>query len=453
MTMIEPIAVPKVIVVGGGIAGQTAGFRLKQRGFAVTVLEANPEIVGGEMSSVRANGFTFNRASTILPSSYTQFVDLARELGVEHKFKGTVEAVFSIPRDGKVHRLRGSGIGAALDMLGTGLLSARSKIGLAKLGIDVAKAKKHVSYDRVATTLDTETIDQYCKRRLNRETEDYLIKALARGFYLYEPDDLSMVDLYFALTKFSGIDFFQYVEGIDFVNRALADALDTVMGARVTHVEETKAGVRVTWQQGRTEHVATADACIMAMPAPHIPQIYPQLSARQKEILGEHIPYGSIIKASHVLDRRPDDPTIAMSIPRCESEAVGIVVFEHNYRPDITAGKGLLGSYWMNDWNQSRMTASDAELEAEMIPEMAKFIPGFADMLEFSHISRWPVATICSYPGMYRTIDEFSRSISAGSPVQFCGDYLNVPGTNMSSLSGERAAMRVADRFAGVLPS
>jgi oxygen-dependent protoporphyrinogen oxidase len=450
MTPNPSSSAPKIIVVGGGIAGQTAGFRLKQRGFEVLVLEANPELVGGEMSSVHTGGFTFNRASTILPSSYTQFVDLAKELGVEHKFRGTVEAVFSIPRDGKVHRLRGSGIGAALDMIGTGLLSTKSKFGLAKLGIDVARAKKHVTYDRVATVLDTETIDQYCKRRLNPETEEYLIKALARGFYLYEPDDLSMVDLYFALVKFSGIDFFQYVEGIDFVNRALADAIDTQLGARVTHVEDLGNGVQVTWQKDGQEHSATADACIMAMPAPTIPDVYPQLNARQKKILGKHIPYGSIIKASHVLNRRPDDPTIAMSIPRSESEAVGIVVFEHNYRPDLPADKGLLGSYWMNDWNQTRMAASDRDLEAEMIPEMAKFIPGFAEMLELSHISRWPVATICSYPGMYRVIDEFARSILPTSRVQFCGDYLNVPGTNMSSLSGERAAVRIADQFGSI---
>lgn len=437
----------KIVVAGAGIAGQTAAWELKKQGFDVLVLEANTDHVGGEMSTARVNGWAFNRASTILPSSYSQFPKLAKELGIEHKIQGLAEAVFAIPRDGKIYRLRGSGIGSALDALGTGLLSVSAKFALGKLGADVMKAKKHVRYDQVAIELDDESIAQYCARRLNPEASEYLIKALARGFYLMEADQLSMVDLYFALVKFSGIDFFKYVDGIDFVNAALAKELNTVLGARVVNVEENQDGVRVTWSKDGQEQSVQAEACVMAIPAPHISKIMPHLSARQKEILDKHIPYGAIIKANHALKRRPDDPTIAMSVPSAESKAIGIITFDHNYRPDIPADKGLIGSYWMNEWNQPRLDplqVSDAQLEAEMIPEVAKFIPDFKDMLDFTHITRWPLATICSYPGMYRYIDEFAKSIPAQSRVHFCGDYLNVPGTNMSSLSGERAAKRIA---------
>ena len=42
----------RAVVVGAGIAGLSAGFRLKEAGFAVTVLEADDH-VGGRMATAR----------------------------------------------------------------------------------------------------------------------------------------------------------------------------------------------------------------------------------------------------------------------------------------------------------------------------------------------------------------------------------------------------------------
>lgn len=69
------------VVVGGGISGLTAGFRLHQRGYAVTVLERSAE-VGGKMSSLNVNGFTVNRAANILPSSYANLRRLINDVGL-----------------------------------------------------------------------------------------------------------------------------------------------------------------------------------------------------------------------------------------------------------------------------------------------------------------------------------------------------------------------------------
>ena len=51
------VAVPKrVVVVGAGIAGLTAGYELKKAGFEVTVLEAK-DIPGGRMAEKMEGSF------------------------------------------------------------------------------------------------------------------------------------------------------------------------------------------------------------------------------------------------------------------------------------------------------------------------------------------------------------------------------------------------------------
>lgn len=441
----------KVIVVGGGISGQTAAYRLHRRGFDVTVLEADPTVVGGEMSSTHKDGYLFNRASTLIPASYDQLIQLAEDLGLKDRILGTVPAVTSIPRDGVVHRLRASGPGAAIDGITTDLLSLKAKLSMWKLAADTAKVKSKIGYDGPAVDVDTESLGEYTKRRLNPEVETYVVGALVRAAYLYEPESLSVLDFFFAASKFSGIEFLKYEGGMDFINQGLAKVLNRVPGARVINVEQRDGGVTVTYEKDGREQSAEADACVIAIQAPRVPALYPQLTERQKDILSNRIRYGSIIKASHALKSKSDDPTIMLSIPRVESEALGIITFDHNYRTACAPeGRGLIASHWMHDWNQSRLdpeTVSDEKLEAEMIPEVARFIPNFRKELEFSFITRWPMAAPVSYSGMYKFVEEFRDSVAPTSRVQFCGDYFNVPGTKAASLSGERAANAVTGIF------
>ncbi len=50
----------KVVVIGAGPAGLTAAYLLSERGIPVTVLEANPEYVGGISRTVKYKGFHFD---------------------------------------------------------------------------------------------------------------------------------------------------------------------------------------------------------------------------------------------------------------------------------------------------------------------------------------------------------------------------------------------------------
>jgi UDP-galactopyranose mutase (EC 5.4.99.9) len=70
---------PSVAIVGGGLAGLTAAVELAERGHAVTVYEAAPQ-VGGQVRSVHHNGFTLDRGFQVLFAAYPtvgQVLDLS----------------------------------------------------------------------------------------------------------------------------------------------------------------------------------------------------------------------------------------------------------------------------------------------------------------------------------------------------------------------------------------
>jgi protoporphyrinogen oxidase len=59
----------RVVVVGAGVCGLSAAFRLQEQGFQVTVLEAAGQ-VGGKTASAHRDGFILNTGATVLGASY-----------------------------------------------------------------------------------------------------------------------------------------------------------------------------------------------------------------------------------------------------------------------------------------------------------------------------------------------------------------------------------------------
>ena len=72
----------RVNVVGAGVSGLSAAWRLQQQGHTVTVLEAEDH-VGGKTTAYRRDGFTMNSGATVLVASYKRMHAIAQEIGVE----------------------------------------------------------------------------------------------------------------------------------------------------------------------------------------------------------------------------------------------------------------------------------------------------------------------------------------------------------------------------------
>lgn len=163
----------RVAVVGAGISGLTAAYRLTQRGHAVTVYEALDR-PGGMIHSVRADGFLVESAANGVLSGRTHVFDLARELGLEpiaadpsaekrYLFDGTLRALPKSPPA----------------LLKSGLLS---KIGAARaLAEPLVRKGRH-----------EESVYAFLKRRFGREVADEFADLAVLGIYAGDPRELSL---------------------------------------------------------------------------------------------------------------------------------------------------------------------------------------------------------------------------------------------------------------------
>jgi monoamine oxidase len=79
----DPMA-PRIAIVGGGLAGLTAAYRLKQNGYVATVYEASTRL-GGRCYSLRdffAEGQIAEHGGELIDTNHTQIRQLAQELGL-----------------------------------------------------------------------------------------------------------------------------------------------------------------------------------------------------------------------------------------------------------------------------------------------------------------------------------------------------------------------------------
>lgn len=167
-----------VAIIGGGITGLTAAFRLKQRGVPVTLYEAG-ERVGGVIRTERKDGWLVEFGPATLLETSPVITDLVRDLGIEPRRRDSDPRADKnfILRDAKL-RLAPRSVPAFLT---TALFSRRAKLRL--LG--------EPFIHRAPADAD-ESLADFVRRRLGQEFLDYAINPFVGGIYAGDPERLSV---------------------------------------------------------------------------------------------------------------------------------------------------------------------------------------------------------------------------------------------------------------------
>lgn len=178
----------RVIIVGGGIAGLSAAYRLKQTApeAAITLIESDSRL-GGKIITDRVDGFVIEGGPDTFLSYKPRGLGLCRELGLEDRLHGTNEKIRRtyVMRHGKLYDLPEGLTGLIPSRFGpmikTGLISPLGKL---RMGLDYFIPPKSPNGD--------ESLAQFVERRLGRELYDRMIEPLMSGIYAGDGEQLSL---------------------------------------------------------------------------------------------------------------------------------------------------------------------------------------------------------------------------------------------------------------------
>lgn len=435
----------RIVVVGAGIAGLTAAFRLNRAGAEVVVLEAGDR-VGGRMQTERVGDYLLDTGASVLTSSYDEMKQLIVDAGLAGKTVPT-SGVIGTLRDGRIHHVDPARR-PVLALLRSGLLGPASKVKAIRLLRDVRRARPALRFDDLsgATDWDVSALE-YSRRHLDDELLEYVVGPLGRAMNLVDADEFTIGLVLFTLRHYLlGGPYFNSPEGMSFLPLGLAAHLDVRLGCRVEHVEVRGEQVQVSWRErdgaGRTE---SADHCVFAIPAPDLPRLFPQLTPEARDYFST-LAFVRSMQVMFGLDRRPAEEAIWVNVPRSEHRDLFVWINDHRRAPGrAPEGKGLMTFSWRDRWSRGHWDDTDDAVAEAALAEIARvgILRGFGDQVEMSYVKRWNPCAPTRSPGSTAALGRFLAGRTPADRVHFAGDYFSAATTNTSLSSGERAARTI----------
>jgi len=352
-----------VVVIGGGIAGLSAAFFLKDEPVRVTVLEGSPRL-GGKLSASDVAGVAMDEGAEALLARRPEGIDLIDAVGLAGDLVPagvTASAIYTRGALRSLPRRQFMGVPADLDELAaTGVVSPEG----------VARARDESV--RAAGDGDV-SVTEYIGSRLGDEIVNRLVDPLLGGVYAGRSEDLSfratLAPLAAAARGHATLTgaaasllppaagavgaapakpapvFVSLTTGIGALPEAVAKAsgADVRTNAMVRELKRTAAGWRLTVGSAADPEYLDADAVIVAAPAAPAARLL-KGSAGEAAARLARVPYASM--AIVTLAFRADDfPVPARQrsgylVPAVDGRAVKAVTFSTVKWPHLAAQAG-----------------------------------------------------------------------------------------------------------------
>lgn len=427
----------KAIVVGAGLAGLTAGYKLNQAGWEVTVLEAG-SYAGGRSATVRDGGYLIDTAATQLSSGYKEYLALCEEIGLGGEILECSQVV-GIARNGRVVEIDG---GNPLSGPLSPIVGLLDKLSVGRTLLDKLLLKPRLDYLDISANHadDDESFLDYGRRRLSLDAYNYLAAPLLRGNFLRDPDRASKLEWFAITDNFAGQKMLAMRGGITRLPTVLANGLDTRLNARVSFVERCGDEVSVAWTEGGQEHRIMVDACVVATRLPESMAICPAF-ARQASALGACHAYGRGLLVHLGFRKATRSNAIGVFLPKSEVKEIALIWIEHNKNAEcVPAGHGLITCYFDDACGDDCYNMDDGQVIDIARSYLEKLFPELRGECDLARVSRWPLAIPYPEPGVYREIHKLRRQLSPGDRIQHAGDYFTCTGQNSAIHYGNQAA-------------
>jgi oxygen-dependent protoporphyrinogen oxidase len=302
---------PHVVVIGGGIAGLAAAFRLRDEPVRVTVLEGSPRL-GGKLSASDVAGVSMDEGAEAMLARRPEGVGLIEAAGLAADLVPagvTSSALYTRGVLRPLPRRQFMGVPADIDEL------AASEV-VSGEGVARARAESAPPFDGADAS-----VTAYIGARLGVEVVDRLVDPLLGGVYAGRSEDLSFQATLAPLADAARTHptlteaaaallppaptpgpaptpapvFVTLTTGLGALPEAVAKAsgADVRVNAVVRELARTAAGWRLTIGSAADPEYLDADAVILATPAGPAARLLKRPAAQAAAEL-EQIPYASM---------------------------------------------------------------------------------------------------------------------------------------------------------------
>lgn len=443
-----------VVIVGGGLAGLAAGWRLRHWD---TVLLESGGRVGGRIRSERRGRYWLNWGGHVLAGPGTSTDALLSEVGI---------TAAEVP-----------GSLAALSMNGKLLLRGRietypfripmslaARLALIKVGVKVGG--QVLRYARIVRQRPGEDPALRQNRiygfENDRSFRDFLGDLPEDADALFRPTVTRSAAEPQELSAGAGIGYFSLVWNIgQGLNRNVVGGPSTLtegiamalgdrvrLGAEVVEIVHTRHSVVVRYLQDGEAREVEARCVVLATPATVSHRVAVDLPEDVREALGKVV-YGPYVSAAFLTDepgRQPWDDAYAIATPKRSFNIVlnqsslvrgGEAARQPGSSIMVFSPAGLARALW---------SRGDDEILRVYTDDLGQVLgPGFAGSVVESQVQRWETGAPYCFPGRGGLQPALTRR---GSRVFLAGDYLGTLYTETAIQTGFSAAQEAASLLA-----
>ena len=450
----------RVAILGGGVTGLTAAFRLQRLGVPVVVYEA-ADRVGGVIRTERSNGYIAEFGPNTVLETSNKITDLIEDLGL------TSRRMYSDPAAENRYLVRGGKPvllpASPIKFFGTKLFSASAKLRLFTEPF-VPRARAEIE----------ESVAEFVLRRLGREFLDYAINPMVGGIYAGDPARLSVTHAFPKLhaveQKYGSLIMGQILgarerrrrgevskqsakkisfdQGLQVLTDTLAERLgDAVQrSSRVEYIRRSAGGWQVGVKSGGETRVEEFSSVLLTGTARSIAKLL--ISAESAISLAALAEVNYPPVSSVVLGFRREDVAhpldgFGMLIPEVEKFNTLGTLFSSSLFPNrAPAGHVLLTSY-IGGARNPELALKDGETLVKLTLEDLRRLLGVKGSPTFTHYFTFPHAIPQYEVGYGRYKELMARTESNCPGLFFAGNYRDGVSLGDSIVSGHNIAERI----------
>jgi oxygen-dependent protoporphyrinogen oxidase len=475
-----PTTDSQIAIIGGGIAGLAAAFRLTQIAppSRITLIEQD-ELLGGKVKTERVDGFVIEAGPDSFLSSKPRGVGLCRELGIENRLQGVNQETRRtfVMRDGRLYDLP-EGL--------TGLIPTRLK-PIVSSGLLSPAGKARIALDYVIPARrgeGDETLARFIQRRLGGEVYERLVEPLMAGIYAGDGRTLSL-EATFPQLRRAEVEHGGLIKGVLASRRGSSPARNG-SAPRSPFLAPLRGMADLI--ESLEQRLTLAGTSILTGTTAR--RLVPSPNGGYRVVLGN----GETVQADHVIlatpaattaslidELLPDAARLLRAIPHVSTALVTFAYAErslaqpftgHGYIIPRIEGRPALACTWVSSkWNHrapdgyalvrvfigraggDHIVAADDETLMALAREELRATLGVTARPSLARVRRWRDGMPQYTPGHLERVAALERTVATAPGLYLAGHAYRGVGIPDCIASGERAAEQAANNLGEQQPA